>query len=131
MPTRPENCPFCNLAADAVLLENESGAAFLDAFPVSNGHTLVIPTNHVASIFDVSESERSALWRLVTRVLSTLTDRFAPDGFNIGVNDGTAAGQTITHAHIHVIPRYLDDVPDPRGGVRRLIPDKAVYWESG
>jgi diadenosine tetraphosphate (Ap4A) HIT family hydrolase len=82
----------------------------------------------VASIFDLPEPEYRELWAQVARVRSLLAEKFHPSAFNIGVNDGTEAGQTVGHAHIHVIPRYAGDVPDPRGGIRWIIPAKAKYW---
>ena len=124
----PANCPFCNLDPARILLENAVGIAIYDGFPVANGHALVIPRQHVASPFDLTADEQAALWRLVAEVRAKLQTVFCPEGFNIGINDGQAAGQTVAHAHIHVIPRYSDDVADPRGGIRWIIPDKARYW---
>ena len=92
------------------------------------GHTLVVPRRHVASIFELTEEEWGAVWSMVGVVRRELADEEVPDGFNIGVNDGTAAGQTIAHAHVHVIPRRTGDVEDPRGGVRWVIPAKVRYW---
>lgn len=85
-----------------------------DAFPVSKGHTLVVPKLHVASVFDLPDDEYQALWRTVAEVREALQQEFEPKGFNIGVNDGAGAGQTVPHAHIHIIPRYLRDLVDPR-----------------
>jgi diadenosine tetraphosphate (Ap4A) HIT family hydrolase len=82
------------------------------------------------SIYQLSADEQSALWAMVGEVRALLLERYAPDGFNIAVNDGIAAGQTIEHAHIHVIPRRKGDVADPKGGVRNIIPEKARYWET-
>jgi diadenosine tetraphosphate (Ap4A) HIT family hydrolase len=121
-------CPFCHLAQSRVHLESEFAAAFLDAFPVSEGHTLVVPKRHVASLFDLPEAEQAALWRLVALVRGKLLAELQPDGFNLGVNDGAAAGQTVMHAHVHIIPRRTGDVADPRGGVRWVLPAKAPYW---
>ena len=90
---------------------------------------MVIPLQPVVSIFELDELMQAELWDAVRRVRDILEDRHSPEGFNIGVNDGRAAGQTIPHAHIHVIPRYKGDVPDPRGGVRWVIPEKAKYWD--
>lgn len=109
-------------------MENGHAVAFLDAFPVSPGHTLVIPRRCCACLFDLPEEERAAVWALVAAVRPLLAERFHPDAFNIGLNDGPAAGQTIPHAHVHIIPRYAGDCPDPRGGIRLLFPDKAAYW---
>ncbi len=125
---QPSPCPFCCLAEDRIWLETPTTFAFLDGFPVSEGHALVIPRRHVASLFDLPADEQASLWAEVARVRALLLAKHHPDGFNIGVNDGTAAGQTVPHAHIHVIPRYTGDLPDPRGGVRWVIPAKAKYW---
>lgn len=124
----PPPCPFCNLPPDRVLIETATTTAFLDGFPVAVGHTLIIPKRHVASIFDLPANEFHDLWAQVAEVRRLLVAQHAPDGFNIGVNDGCAAGQTIDHAHIHVIPRRAGDVPDPRGGIRWVIPERAKYW---
>lgn len=124
------SCPFCNIEESFVVSQNSAAIAFRDAFPIAEGHTLVIPREHVASIFDLSASDQASLWQLVAKVRSALAEQLSPAGFNIGVNDGEAAGQTVPHAHLHIIPRYQDDVPDPRGGVRWIIPEKAVYWEN-
>lgn len=102
--------------------------AFFDCFPVSPCHTLVIPRRHVASIYELSDPELGDLWGLVAAVRRQLSAATDAIGFNIGVNDGIAAGQTVVHAHIHVIPRREGDVDDPRGGIRWVIPEKARYW---
>jgi diadenosine tetraphosphate (Ap4A) HIT family hydrolase len=114
-----------------MLLENDSTVAFADRFPITPGHTLVVPKRHVASLFDLSEEEQADIWRLVVMVREKLKVELAVDGFNIGVNDGEAAGQTVMHAHVHVIPRRMDDVGDPRGGMRWIMPDQARYWNEG
>src|SRR5262245_42317915 len=121
-------CPFCHLEKSRVYLENDSAAAFPDAFPVVEGHLLVVPKRHVVSLFDLTDEEQAAIWRLVGRVRGKLASELRPDGFNVGVNDGPAAGQTVLHAHVHVIPRRAGDVADPRGGIRRVLPAKAPYW---
>jgi diadenosine tetraphosphate (Ap4A) HIT family hydrolase len=112
-------------------MANEAAIAFSDAFPVAEGHTLVAPRRHVTSLFDLPVEEQVALWRLVALVRGKLLEELRPDGFNVGVNDGPAAGQTVLHAHVHVIPRRVGDVGDPRGGVRWVVPDKAAYWVGG
>jgi diadenosine tetraphosphate (Ap4A) HIT family hydrolase len=99
-----------------------------DGFPISPGHTLIIPRRHIGSFFELEESERASLLALLDQAKEELEGIFQPDGFNIGINDGAAAGQTVPHLHIHLIPRYLGDRPDPRGGVRWIIPEKADYW---
>jgi diadenosine tetraphosphate (Ap4A) HIT family hydrolase len=121
-------CPFCTLPRERILVETDTAIAFFDGYPVTEGHTLIIPRRHVARLFDLPPAELHALWDLVARMHDSLQARFGPDGFNLGLNDGEAAGQTIGHAHVHLIPRRRGDVPDPRGGVRWIIPDKARYW---
>ena len=124
----PDICPFCEPGSERVWMENAIGLVLWDAFPVTEGHTLVVPRTHVGSVYQLSSDEQAVLWALVAEARQRLQDQLYPDGFNIGVNDGAAAGQTVPHAHIHVIPRRTGDVPDPRGGVRWVIPDKARYW---
>lgn len=124
-------CPFCTRLAsgDATFTANDA-AAFPDGFPVSPGHTLVVPRRHVASYFELLAHEQAAIWSLVSEVQRSLEQQYRPAGFNVGVNVGAAAGQTVWHAHVHVIPRYEGDVDDPRGGVRWVIGAKAAYWDS-
>lgn len=122
------HCPFCHLPQSRVWLTSTFSLAFFDGYPVAEGHSLVIPRRHVASLFELSAEEFADAWVLVTRVRNELMESFHPDSFNVGVNDGPAAGQTVPHAHIHIIPRHSGDVVDPRGGVRWVIPDKADYW---
>lgn len=125
------DCPFCCLPEHRILDRNDRAVVVRDAFPVTLGHTLVIPTRHVASFFDATADEREALLTLLDRAREQLRAKFRPDGFNIGINDGRAAGQTIGHLHIHLIPRYAGDREDPRGGVRWVVPEKAAYWLDG
>jgi diadenosine tetraphosphate (Ap4A) HIT family hydrolase len=99
-----------------------------DAFPISPGHTLIIPKRHVGSFFELESDERAELLALLDEAKVVADEEFSPQGYNIGINDGTAAGQTVPHLHIHLIPRYQGDRPDPRGGVRWIIPEKADYW---
>ena len=108
-------CPFCALPPERIIEQTPLALAIRDGFPVSPGHTLIIPRRHVGSCFEITAEE--------------LTARLRPDGFNIGVNDGAAAGQTVPHLHIHLIPRFRGDRPDPRGGVRWVLPEKAAYWD--
>jgi len=126
---RTETCPFCGIPKDRIIVANDAGTAIDDAFPLTWGHSLVAPKKHVSSIFQLPVHERTELWELVGKVRKLLLDKLKPDGFNIGLNDGSAAGQTLHHAHIHIIPRYDGDVKDPRGGIRWVIPEKATYWE--
>jgi diadenosine tetraphosphate (Ap4A) HIT family hydrolase len=98
-----------------------------DNFPVSNGHPLIVPKRHCADYFDLTLEEQSVCWNLVNTVRQILIEKFNPDGFNVGINVNEAAEQTIAHAHIHLIPRYTEDVKDPEGGVRGIIPEKKQY----
>lgn len=123
-------CPFCTLPRDRIVEENEYAFWIYDAFPVSAGHSLIIPKRHVGSFFDVSAEERSAMLALLDRAKGAVEAEYHPDAFNIGINDGLAAGQTVPHLHLHLIPRYKGDVDDARGGVRWVIPEKADYWSG-
>jgi diadenosine tetraphosphate (Ap4A) HIT family hydrolase len=111
-----------------IVHQNTHSLIIRDTLPVSPGHTLIIPKRHIASIFEATEDEMAALWYALKLARNELISELSPDGFNIGINDGLAAGQTILHLHIHLIPRYTGDMPDPRGGIRWIFPDKAVYW---
>lgn len=123
-------CPFCQRVTTGDLTaESAHAVAFPDAFPAARGHTLIVPRRHVTSLYDLSPAEQADLWHLAAQVRSRLAAEVAPDGFTIGVNDGPAAGQTVAHAHIHVIPRWQGDVPDPRGGIRWVLPETVRYWE--
>lgn len=124
-------CPFCTLDPSRIILSNDYAVAIRDGFPVSEGHTLIIPKRHIASLFEATTEEQAALFNLLGLARQQLQDEFRPDGFNMGINDGSAAGQTVMHLHIHLIPRYAGDQPDPRGGVRWIFPDKAAYWNNG
>lgn len=121
-------CPFCTLTDQRIRTKNEHGVVIRDGFPISPGHTLIIPKRHLASFFELTNSERQALFDLLEKAKAVIDMEFSPAGYNIGINDGAAAGQTVPHLHIHLIPRYDGDVPDPRGGVRWIFPDKADYW---
>jgi len=123
-------CPFCTLPANRIVLENFDGMVIDDGFPISPGHTLIIPRRHMGSFFDLSETERNSLLSLLEDAKWRLDKEFRPDGYNIGINDGSVAGQTVPHLHIHLIPRFHGDREDPRGGVRWIIPEKADYWSS-
>lgn len=121
-------CPFCALPTARIIQSNDSGLVIRDGFPVSPGHTLIIPRRHIRSFFDLSEAERIDLLRLLDEAKYGLETEYHPDGYNIGINDGVTAGQTVPHLHIHLIPRYKGDCGDPRGGVRWVIPEHADYW---
>lgn len=121
------DCPFCDLNHRTIIAENKEAIAFYDGFPVSPGHILVIPRRHCSDFFQLSPSEQKACLELLNECQMQLISERKPDGFNIGINVGTAAGQTIFHAHLHLIPRYAGDVENPRGGVRGVIPAKKDY----
>lgn len=123
------NCPFCTIPQDRIIDSNEFGVTLRDGYPISLGHTLIIPKRHIGSWFSTSGDERLGLENLLFRAKDGLQAEYKPDGYNIGINDGAAAGQTVPHLHIHLIPRYKGDQEDPRGGVRWIIPNKAKYWE--
>ena len=121
-------CPFCDLTDRQTVWATSLAVAFRDGYPVSPGHTLVVPRRHVATYFDADSLEQAALWEGVASVKAQLDAQPSPpDGYNVGFNAGHVAGQTVMHAHIHVIPRYQGDMPDPRGGVRGVIPHKQRY----
>lgn len=121
-------CPFCTLPPERIVAANAVGWVVRDAYPVSPGHTLIIPRRHMGSFFELSADERLGLLALLDEARAALQASDAPQGYNIGVNDGPAAGQTVPHLHIHLIPRYAGDRADPRGGVRWVLPDRAQYW---
>jgi len=121
-------CPFCTLPVSRILARNDFAIILRDAYPVTPGHTLVMPVRHVSSFFETTHSERKAMLALLDLAKQQLQAEFNPAGYNIGINDGAAAGQTIAHLHMHLIPRYPGDRTDPRGGVRWVMPDKADYW---
>jgi len=121
-------CPFCQLPSERILHNNSYALVILDSFPVSRGHTLIIPKRHTGSFFDTSKEERHALLHLLDTAKAELDAEYQPTSYNIGINDGKTAGQTVPHLHIHLIPRYEGDTKDPRGGVRWILPEKADYW---
>lgn len=119
-----QQSPFLNKEK---ILENRYSFAIYDGFPISKGHSLVIPKRVVSSVFDLDDDEYNHIFILLREVKKILLEKYKPDGFNIGINNGTDAGQTIDHAHIHIIPRYKGDLKDPRGGVRNILPDNTGY----
>ncbi len=124
-------CPLCRrLAAGELLHRSPDGlvVAFRDAFPLAEGHTLVVPRRHEPDLLRLKGEESAALWRLVMDVAAEIRDEFGADGLTVGVNVGEAAGQTVAHVHVHIVPRHSGDVPDPRGGIRWVIPERAAYW---
>lgn len=122
------DCPFCPLPTDRIISESDYTITIRDSFPVSEGHTLIIPKRHVQSFFELHAIEKASVIQALDEAKEALDREFSPDGYNIGINDGEAAGQTVMHLHIHLIPRYKGDTEDPRGGVRHVFPEKAKYW---
>ena len=121
------NCPFCNPSEKDILLKNELCYARFDKYPVNKGHLLIIPFRHFDNYFDASKEEKFAIIELIDKAKEFLDKEFKPDGYNIGLNVGKTAGQTIMHVHIHIIPRYKGDIEDPTGGVRGVIPERRIY----
>lgn len=125
------SCVFCQRLQSADLLAtNEKAAAFPDAFPLTPGHTLILPRRHEGNFLSLNDEEHAAIWRLVVAVRAIIDRQHRPQGYNVGANVGAAAGQTVDHAHLHLIPRYAGDVPEPRGGIRWIIPARAPYWTA-
>lgn len=139
--SKQSTCPFCNPDHTKVVIANDHAIVLYDDFPVTPGHSLIFPKRHMASFFDATRDEQAAMFDLVAEMRQLLQNTpqppfnnggslTLPDGFNIGINDGAAAGQTVMHMHIHLIPRYAGDTSDPRGGVRWIMPEKAPYWKK-
>ena len=125
-----KDCPFCSLPKDRIVSASDYTVTIRDGFPVSEGHTLIIPKRHVQSFFELQAIEKTAILQALDEAKEALDRELNPDGYNIGINDGEAAGQTVMHLHVHLIPRYEGDTEDPRGGVRHVFPGKAKYWEK-
>ena len=116
------------MPAERIVAGDDLAFAVRDAYPISLGHTLIIARRHVASFFEVTDNERAVMLLLLDQAKEALDAEFQPSGYNIGINDGADAGQTVAHLHIHLIPRYPGATVDPRGGVRWVLPGKADYW---
>jgi diadenosine tetraphosphate (Ap4A) HIT family hydrolase len=124
----PPECIFCKMDPSRIIAETPLTFTIRDGFPISAGHTLIISKRHFCSFFEATTDEERELLQALRDAKAQLDYEFSPVGYNIGINDGSAAGQTIPHLHIHLIPRYEGDVEDSRGGVRWIIPEKAAYW---
>lgn len=122
------NCPFCQPSPERTFHEDPLVLGLWDSFPVSPGHALLVPRRHTPTWFDATAAEQQELAAAVETARDAILARHRPDGFNVGMNLGAAAGQTVGHLHVHVIPRYAGDVADPRGGVRWVVPERADYW---
>ena len=125
---RLESCHFCSLPSKRISLETELSMVIRDSFPVSEGHTLIITKRHIESIFDATREEQIDLLANLEEAKKILDKKFSPDGYNIGINDGESAGQTVMHLHTHLIPRFSGDKEQAKGGVRWIFPEKANYW---
>ena len=123
-----KDCPFCYPEqSTAFILKARMAYSVYDKYPVNPGHALIIPVRHCSNYFDLTQKEQDACWSMLNKVKVIIEERYNPDGFNIGINIGHAAGQTISHVHIHLIPRYSGDQKEPEGGVRGVIPGKQKY----
>ena len=120
-----KECIFCQMKD--YILENELAYAIYDKYPVGKGHMLFIPKRHVKNFFDITKEEREAIFELIDEGKKLLDKKYSPDSYNVGINCGEHAGQTIMHVHVHLIPRYIGDMKDPTGGVRGVIPEKMKY----
>jgi diadenosine tetraphosphate (Ap4A) HIT family hydrolase len=123
------SCPFCAIAEADRVIDTRDVIGFFDLYPVTPGHLLLVTRRHVATWFDANERERAALVAAINNAVVVIeaTLKRRPDGYNIGFNAGAAAGQTVGHLHLHVIPRFEGDLDDPRGGIRGAIPDRRIY----
>jgi diadenosine tetraphosphate (Ap4A) HIT family hydrolase len=124
------HCPFCAIPTTEILWESSLLVAIRDRFPLNPGHSLIVPRRHVADWLGATRDEQQQLVKAVDEVRAILQRERPADGYNVGFNAGVAAGQTVLHAHLHVIPRFVGDVPDPRGGIRHVVPQRARYWET-
>ncbi|NHA14137.1 HIT family protein [Thioalkalivibrio sp. XN279] len=124
------DCPFCEPSQERVFYQDDLICCLWDAFPVSDGHALVITRRHVPTWFEATPEEQAAVTRGIEIARQEIEKTRQPDGYNVGFNGGKAAGQTVFHLHVHVIPRFRGDVEDPRGGVRHVIPGRAVYEKA-
>lgn len=124
-----EDCLFCKWKEDKekIVLENEFAFARFDEFAVSKGHLLFMTKRHVKDFFKTNIQERQAIFELIDKAKKLIDERFQPTGYNIGMNCGQSAGQSVMHIHVHLIPRYDGDVENPRGGIRGVIPQKQNY----
>lgn len=124
-------CPLCSkrdiVMEDGIAVENELAYVLNDNSPVSPGHCLIVPRQHIAEYFNATRNEKAAIWELVDKMKAIIDKKHSPDGYNVGVNIGKAAGQSVPHIHIHMIPRYTGDMENPKGGVRGVIPNKQKY----
>ena len=122
------SCPFCQLPTARIVRERASAVLVWDAYPLSPGHALVIPRRHIGSWFDTTDDERADMLALLDEAKALVAQQHDPAGWTIGINDGCPP--TVPHLHMHLIPRHPGDTPDPRGGVRWVLPQRAAYWNK-
>lgn len=122
-----DKCIFCELPKERIIYETDFWIMIRDGYAVSHGHTLIIPKRHIKDYFEMNKEEHAELQTVINYAKKQIDIELKPDGYNIGINCGEAAGQTVFHLHVHLIPRYTGDMDDPRGGVRGVIPDKQKY----
>ncbi|MCI0416255.1 HIT family protein [bacterium] len=124
------DCPFCKIDPERIVAQTSLTVTIRDGFPISPGHTLIISKRHFCSFFEATPEEEREMMQALRDAKSQLDYEFSPMGYNIGINDGSAAGQTVPHLHIHLIPRYQGDSTDPPRGICWIIPEKAAYWKQ-
>ncbi len=124
-----KKCHFCDRESSEnnIIIENDFCYARWDNFPVSKGHSEIVPKKHIESFFDLNDEEIVKIFSLIKDVKNIIKEKYNPDAYNIGINEGEAAGRTIHHLHIHLIPRYIGDIENPHGGVRNIIPNMGLY----
>lgn len=123
-------CFLCSLPPERIIAECARTVTIRDGFAVSPGHTLIVTKRHTPTYFDLTDEELSAVSAAIQRAKKVLDREYSPDGYNVGINNGEWAGQSIPHLHVHLIPRYRGDVENPKGGVRWVIPQNADYWTA-
>lgn len=121
------NCLFCKYDKTQYIAENELAVAIFDHFPVNEGHALIIPKRHFADFFEATEEEVVKIYSLLHEVKQIIDNKYKPTGYNLGINIGEDAGQTVMHLHVHLIPRYKGDVENPKGGIRKLKKELVPY----
>lgn len=124
------SCFFCNLPKERIIKEYEHWIVVKDGFSIAKEHTLIIPKKHIAKFEQLNAFQWNELFSIINDVVSQLKNYIGMIDFNLGLNDGPLAGQTIKHLHVHVIPRFEGDCEDPRGGVRWIMPEKANYCDK-
>jgi diadenosine tetraphosphate (Ap4A) HIT family hydrolase len=123
-------CPFCTPADGRICFDSGLVFSMPDGYPISPGHSLIILKRHIETWFEATAEEKAAMITAIDQVKVIIEHEHKPTAWNIGVNSGRDAGQTVPHLHLHVIPRYPGDIDDPRGGIRNILPGKARWWEQ-